>query len=78
MRFILFRRNLSPHAGLFCPFSFEETCVNRAEKIFQCKGIQQRMVLVVNFFEILKLLFFCFVVAMSDLVHNVEIIHGLC
>ena len=27
----------------------------------------------VNFFELLKLFFFCFVVALSDLVHNVVI-----
>ena len=30
------------------------------------QGIQRRMVLVVNFFVYLKLLFFCFIVAMSD------------
>ena len=33
-----------------------------------------RLVLVDNCFEFLKLLFFCFVVAMSDLVHDVEAI----
>ena len=31
----------------------------------------------VKFFEFLKL-FFCFVVAICDLVHDVEAIHGLC
>ena len=38
--------------------------------------VQQRQVLVVNFcsFEIK----FCFVVAMSDIVHDVETMHGLC
>ena len=35
------------------------------------------MVLVVNFFEFLKSIFFWFVVATFDLVHDVEAIHGL-
>ena len=34
------------------------------------------MVLVIFFFEILKI--FCFVVAMSDVVHDVQTMHGLC
>ena len=38
----------------------------------------RRMVLVVNFFEFLKKFFFCFVVAICDLQHDVEAIHGLC
>ena len=41
-------------------------------------GVQRRMILVVNFFEFLKLLFFCFVVAIFDLVHDVVAIHSLC
>ena len=36
---------------------------------------QHRLVLVVNFFVFIKL--FYSVVAMNDLVHNVEAIHGL-
>ena len=35
------------------------------------QGVECRMVLVVNFFRIFKINF-CFVVAISDLVHNVE------
>ena len=34
--------------------------------------VQRRMVLVVNIFVFLKLLFFCFVDAIFDLVHDVE------
>ena len=40
----------------------------------QYQWVQYRLVLVLIFF--IKL--FCFVVAMSDLVHDVEAIHGLC
>ena len=32
----------------------------------------------VNFHDIFLIRLFCFVVAMSDLVQNVEDIHGLC
>ena len=32
----------------------------------------------VNYFVFLKILFFCFVVAIGDLVHDEEDIHGLC
>ena len=35
------------------------------------------MISVVNFFVILRLLFFAFVVAISDLVHNVGAMYGL-
>ena len=44
-----------------------------------CKqDIQRRMVLVVNFFIFLKKkFFFCFVVAICDLVHDVEAIFHL-
>ena len=38
------------------------------------QGVQRRMVLVVSFFVFLKLFFFCFVVAILDLVHDVEFI----
>ena len=41
----------------------------------QKQGVQNRMVLVVNFFEFM--IFFLFVVAICDFVHDVEIIHGL-
>ena len=41
------------------------------------QGVQHRMVLVVNSFKLLILIFFCFVVAMSDLVHDVEAIFHL-
>ena len=39
--------------------------------------LQKKGTLVV-IFVFLKLLLFCFVVAVCDLVHNVEAIHGLC
>ena len=42
------------------------------------QGVQNRQVLVINFFPIFEIKLFCFVVAMSDLVHNVDAIHGLC
>ena len=32
----------------------------------------------VNFFVFFLIIYFCFVVAMSDLVYDVEAIHGLC
>ena len=38
------------------------------------EAVQRRMALVVNFFVFLKLLFFCFVVAICDLMHDVEAI----
>ena len=41
--------------------------------------VQRKMVLVVNFFVVFfsNYFFFCFVVAIFDLVHDVEAIHGL-
>ena len=42
------------------------------------QGVQRRTVLVVNFFCIFKKKFFLFVVAIFDLVHDVEPIYGLC
>ena len=40
-------------------------------------GVQRRMISVDNFFVFLRLLFFCFVVAICDLVHDVETIFQL-
>ena len=39
-----------------------------------CQGVQGRKVLLVNCFRF----FFGFIVAIFDLLHNVEAIHGLC
>ena len=39
--------------------------------------VQRRMISVVNFFVFLRFLFFCFVVAICDLVHDVETIFHL-
>ena len=36
------------------------------------QGVQRRMISVVEFFVFLRLLFFCFVFAIFDLVHDVE------
>ena len=41
------------------------------------QGVQRRMDLVVNFFLCLKLKFFCFIVAMFDLVHDVKAVFQL-
>ena len=40
-------------------------------------GVQRRMISVVNFFVFLRLLFFCFVVDICDLVDDVETIFHL-
>ena len=41
--------------------------------------LQRRMVLVVfSFSNFTIFIFFCFVVAICDLVHDVETMHGLC
>ena len=40
-------------------------------------GVQRRMISVVIFFVFLRLLFFCFVIAICDLVHAVEAMYGL-
>ena len=40
-------------------------------------GVQRKMISVDNFFVFLRLLFFCFVVAIFDLVHDVETIFHL-
>ena len=40
--------------------------------------VQCKMVLVVNFFRIFEIIIFLFVVAIFDLVHDVEAIYGLC
>ena len=41
------------------------------------QGVQDRMVLVVNFFRFFENIFFCFVVAMFNLMHDVEAIFPL-
>ena len=51
-----------------------EACVAKPVRFHQ--GIQRRMVLVINFSP---RFFFCFVVvAIFDLVHDLDGIHGLC
>ena len=50
---------------------------NQAAQL-QKHGVQSRIVLVDNFFHFFEINFFCFVFAVSDLVHDVEAIHGLC
>ena len=40
-------------------------------------GVQRRMISVVNFFRIFAIIIFCFVVAICDLVHDVETIFQL-
>ena len=49
-------------------------CIESAENK---QGVQRRVVLVVNSFIFLKLYFCCFVVAIFDLVYDVEAIHRL-
>ena len=41
------------------------------------QGVQHRMVLVVNIFRTFEINFFGFVVALFDLVQDLEAIHGL-
>ena len=40
-------------------------------------GVQRRMISVDNFFRIFEIIIFCFVVAICDLVHDVETIFHL-
>ena len=40
-------------------------------------GVQGKMISVDNFFRIFEIIIFCFVVAISDLVHAVEATYGL-
>ena len=40
-------------------------------------GVQRRMISVVNFFRIFEIIIFCFVVAICDLLHDVETIFHL-
>ena len=40
-------------------------------------GVQHRMISVDNFFRIFEIIIFCFVVAICDLVHDVETIFHL-
>ena len=42
------------------------------------QGVQRKMVLVVNFFQIFEIILLYYVVAIFDLVHNVEAIYDLC
>ena len=42
------------------------------------QGLQRRWVLVGFFFMFFIIKLFCFIVAMGDLVHDVEAIHDLC
>ena len=44
------------------------------QSMLPSQGVQRTMVLVVNFFVFWKLFFLCFVVAIFDLVHDVEAI----
>ena len=50
----------------------------RLDQGLRCQGVQHRMDLVVNYFGILKLFCFASLLLLSDLVHDVEVIHGLC
>ena len=55
------------------------------ELMFKCQispdhpthGVQRRMISVDNFFRIFEIIIFCFVVALCDLVHDVETIFHL-
>ena len=40
-------------------------------------GVQRRMISVDNFFRFFEIIIFCFVVAICDLVHAVEVTYGL-
>ena len=42
--------------------------------LLEFKGVKRRMVLVVNVFRIFEILNFCFVVAICDLVHDMQTI----
>ena len=42
------------------------------------QGVQRRMFLVVIFICIFEIFIFCFVVAIFDLVHDMEAIYGIC
>ena len=44
---------------------------------FAKQAVQSRIVSVVNFFRNFEIIIFCFVVAMSDLVHDVTVIFPL-
>ena len=43
-------------------------------QLFIIHGVQRRMISVVIFFRIFEIIIFCFVVAICDLVHDVETI----
>ena len=61
--------NVSPGHVIMLMFSMHQN--------LQIQRVQRRMVLVVIFFVFWKL-FICFVVAIFDLVHDMEAIHDLC
>ena len=75
------------HLTPLIPSCIESCKQSRGKPSSQCKlceaivsepRVQRRMGLVVIFSEFLKLLLFCFVVAIFDLEHDGEAIHGLC
>ena len=45
--------------------------------ILPIHGVQRRMISVDNFFPIFEIIIFCFVVAICDLVHDVETLFHL-
>ena len=62
---------------MFQPIFFEALEASSAGNTQQ-HGVQRRMVLVVNFFRIFEIIIFFLVVAICDLVHDVEAMYGLC
>ena len=61
-------------------FFYQYTCTAIKEESIQMKqvhGEQRRMISVDNLFFLLRLLFFCFVVAICDLLHAVEATYDL-
>ena len=61
-------------SGVFCIFSMKFII---AQRIVPGHGVQRRMISVDNFFVFERLLFFCCVVVICDLVHDVETIFHL-
>ena len=52
--------------------------LNHSFAISLTQGVQRRMVSVVNFFLIFEIIVLCFIVAIFDLVHDVEATIELC
>ena len=48
------------------------------DQLHVSQGVKLRMVLVVGFFEFSKIILFCSVIALYDLVQDVETMHVLC